>query len=210
MAQAKRCDVQAKRVRRSKEDARRAILDAAQAIFSKDGLDAVRVQRVAAEVGVTDAAVHYHFGSHAGLIEALLRHCGKKLVAELDAAGPDAQHQLDLRSVGRAMQRAYVDAGAGRMLVWLKLAGWRPRGSGMLSGFVERLHTRRVAEAAARGAPTPSLTDTKFLVTLLNAAHLAQAVLGDALLRAVDADADEVGQQRFLDWVCARVAASGD
>jgi AcrR family transcriptional regulator len=189
-----------KRIRRSKADARRAILDVAHAIFLADGLEAVRVQRVAAAVGVTDAAVHYHFGSHAGLIEALLRHCGRKLVAEISAASAAPERALDLKAVSRAMQHAYVDQGGGRMAVWLKLAGWRPRGSGMLSSLVTSVHAERVAQAKASGAAAPSLEDTKFLVTLLNAVHLAQAVLGDALLTAVDADGDEAGQQRFLNW----------
>lgn len=197
--------MEAKRVRRSKQEARQAILEAAQVILVKDGLDAVRVQRVAADVGVTDAAVHYHFGNHAGLVEALLKHCGKKLVAELRAASPAEEH-VDLRAVSRAMKRAYVDGGAARMLMWLKLAGWRPRGSGMLSGLIASTHAQRVTEATARGAAVPSLTDTKFLLTLLNAVHLAQAIAGDALLRAADAPADAAEQQRFLDWVTARVA----
>lgn len=195
-----------KRVRRSKEDARRAILEAARTLLLKEGLDAVRVQRVALEVGVTDAAVHYHFQSHAGLIEALLRHCGRTLVAEIAAASPQPDQPLDLRSVSRAMKRAYVDRGAGRMAMWLKLAGWRPRGSGMLSGLVTSVHTHRVAHARARRAPAPSLDDTRFLVALLNAAHISQALLGDALLKAVDADGSEAGQQRFLAWASDWIA----
>jgi AcrR family transcriptional regulator len=192
--------LQTKRVRRSKEDARAAILEAANEILLTEGLDAVRVQRIAAAVGVTDAAVHYHFGNHAGLIEALLRHCARKLVAEIGAANEAPDRALNLRAVSKALKRAYVDRGAGRMAIWLKLAGWRPRGSGMLSGLVANIHAQRVAAAKAIGAPAPSLEDTKFLVALLNAVHLAQAILGDALLKAVDADADEAGQQRFLDW----------
>jgi AcrR family transcriptional regulator len=198
--------VETKRVRRSKEDARRAILESAHGILLKEGLEAVRVQRVAAEVGMTDAAVHYHFHNHAGLIEALLRHCGRRLVAEISAASPDPARPLDLRSVSRAMQRAYVDHGSARMVVWLKLAGWRPRGSGMLSGLVTSVHARRSTRAKARGTPSPSVDDTKFLVTLLNAAHISQALLGDAMLKAVDADGSEAGQQRFLDWATNWVA----
>jgi AcrR family transcriptional regulator len=197
--------LQTKRVRRSKEHARQAILAAAQSLFLKEGPEGVRVQRVAAELGVTDAAVHYHFGSHAGLMEALLRHCGRTLVAEISTAGGAPDRPLDLRAVSRAMKRAYVDRGAGRLATWLKLVGWRPRGSGMLSDLVASVHARRLASAHARGAPPPNLTDTKFLVTLWNAAHVAQAMLGEALLKAVDADGDEAGQQRFVNWVTALV-----
>lgn len=197
--------MEAKRIRRSKQDARQAILETAQSILLKDGLDAVRVQRVAAELGVTDAAVHYHFGSHAGLIEALLRHCAKRLVAELGVAST-AKDQVDLRVVSHAMKRAYADAGAARMLIWLTLAGWRPRGSGMFAGLVASVHAERLAAAAARGTPAPSLTDTKFLVAMMSGLHLVQAAFGEALLRAVEAEPDHTGQQRFLNWATARVA----
>ena len=50
--------------RRSVDDARREILDAAESLLARGGPDAVRVQVVAGEVGVSDAAVHYHFHSH--------------------------------------------------------------------------------------------------------------------------------------------------
>lgn len=169
----------------------------------KEGLDAVRVQRVAADVGVTDAAIHYHFGSHAGLIEALLRHCAKELSSEIAAA--DAE-PIDLRAVSRALKRVYVDAGAARMLAWLTLSGWRPRGSGMLSGLVDNLHAQRVAAAAESGKKPPHRTDSKYLVMLLSAAHLAQAIFGEALLKAVDAPAGRAGQQRFLSWLTSHIA----
>ena len=73
------------RARRSKADARQQILDAALELLLAEGPDAVRVQRVASRVGVTDAAVHYHFGNHAGLMKELLRHSARKLVADINA-----------------------------------------------------------------------------------------------------------------------------
>jgi AcrR family transcriptional regulator len=179
----------AKRTRRTRAASRQAILAAAEAIMLAEGPDAVRVQRVAAAVGVTDAAVHYHFGSRQGLIEALLRHSGRRLVREIAAAGAAGEDgRLDLTAVSRAMKAAYVDAGAGRMAMWLALAGWRPQGSGMLDGLIAR---------AGDGEPTP---ETRHLIALLSAVHIAQAVVGEALMRSVGAPSDEAGQQAFLDF----------
>lgn len=180
-----------KRTRRTREASKQAILDAAEALMLAEGPAAVRVQRVAAVVGITDAAVHYHFGSREGLLEALLRHCGRRLVrdiAETGAAGPE----LDLPAVSRAMTATYVDGGAARMMMWLALSGWRPQGSGMFGGLVERAAARR---------PEAPVDEARYLVALLNAAHVSQAILGEAMLRAVGADWDEAGQQAFLDWV---------
>jgi AcrR family transcriptional regulator len=62
-----------KRIRRSATASRLAILQAAEARLIAGGPDAVRVQPLARELGLTDAAVHYHFGSREKLLEALLR-----------------------------------------------------------------------------------------------------------------------------------------
>ena len=61
----------AKRVRRSPEAARLAILEAAERRLIEGGPETVRVQHIAADLGVTDAAVHHHFGSR----EALINRC---------------------------------------------------------------------------------------------------------------------------------------
>src|SRR5262245_53149284 len=129
------------RVRRPKEASKQAILDAAEVLLLAEGPDGVRVQRVAAAVGVTDAGVHYHFGNRAGPMAALLRQCGRKLVGDIASASASGQ---GLKAVSRAMKNAYVDRGAARMMMWLKLAGWRPRGKGMLTPLVGRLHALRI------------------------------------------------------------------
>jgi AcrR family transcriptional regulator len=176
------------RVRRSREAARQAILDAAEAIMLAEGPDAVTVTRVAEAVGVTDAAVHYHFGSRMGLIRALLRHAGRGLVRAIVKATRPADQRLDLAAVSAAMRQAYATDGGAQMAVWLQLAGWRPQGTGMLSPLVAR------AEAAGG-------RDARRLLALLSAAHMGVALLGEALLRAADLPYDEAGRDAFLDWV---------
>lgn len=184
-----------KRIRRSREASKQAILEAAEQVMLAEGPAAVRVQRVAARVGVTDAAVHYHFGSREGLLEALLRHCGRGLVRDIAAAAAGGQ-ALDLPSVSQAMRRTYADGGAARMMMWLALSGWRPQGSGMFSGLVDGAKRRR---------PEAPPDEARFLIALMNAAHVSQAILGEAMMRAVGADWDEASQQAFLDWVTALV-----
>jgi AcrR family transcriptional regulator len=194
------------RVRRSRDESRELILKAAEALLLAGGPAAVSVRAVAAKVSLTDAAVNHHFGTRAELLEALLRHCGRKLVMDLAAARgePEDGARLDLQAVGRALNTAYVDHGAAQMAVWLRIAGWRPRGSGMLTPLVERMHA--VRGASARGSKAKRVSDAQMLAALLNAVYIAQAVLGETLLRAVGAPADAAGQQRFLEWTCQLVA----
>ena len=62
-----------KRVRRTPEKARSLILDAAQASLASRGPAGIRLQDVARAAGVSHSNVLHHFGSRAGLIEALNR-----------------------------------------------------------------------------------------------------------------------------------------
>ncbi len=50
----------------------RRILDAAKQIVVRDGLEGLTLDAIARAAGVNKAATHYHFGSKAGLIEALV------------------------------------------------------------------------------------------------------------------------------------------
>ena len=56
------------RVRRSRDEAQHAILEAAEKRLREGGPEAVRVQHVAADLGITDAAIHHHFGSRQLLV----------------------------------------------------------------------------------------------------------------------------------------------
>lgn len=54
-------------------DTRTAILDAAEVLFARHGVQGVSVRRVLAEAGVNVALAHYHFGDRDGLIREVLR-----------------------------------------------------------------------------------------------------------------------------------------
>jgi AcrR family transcriptional regulator len=87
-----------KRVRRSPEASKRAILEAAERRLIEDGPDGVRVQRIAADLGMTDAALHFHFGNREALVEALMRFSAKRLVEDIgDALETWDADRLDLR-----------------------------------------------------------------------------------------------------------------
>ena len=50
----------ATRQRRTPQAAKFAILDAAERRLHDEGPEGVRIQRIAADLGITDAAIHYH------------------------------------------------------------------------------------------------------------------------------------------------------
>jgi AcrR family transcriptional regulator len=53
---------------------RERILDVACELISSDGMDAVRVARIARAAGVSTALVHYHFATREALLAEALRH----------------------------------------------------------------------------------------------------------------------------------------
>ena len=194
----------ASRIRRSASDARREILEAAERRLVAGGPDAVRVQTIAHDVGVTDAAVHYHFGNREGLYQALLRYAGSRLkdqlMAVVSAWDPNS---LDMHELVELVQSTYDHLGYARLTAWMRLAGWRPRGAGMLGDHAQALQSVRATRAAAAGAPEPSAEDTRFVLALLNLVAWAEALIGDSTRRMVGLPTDRASASRFMDWFAA-------
>src|SRR5438067_904808 len=61
----------AKRIRRTAEEARSLILDAAEKVTRAQGPASLRLQDVAREAGVSHPTILHHFGSREGLMQAL-------------------------------------------------------------------------------------------------------------------------------------------
>jgi AcrR family transcriptional regulator len=195
------------RIRRSRDAARELILDAAERRLIADGPAGVRVQLVANDVGMSDAAVHYHFGSRDGLVDALLRRAGRRLRSELATAAGEQLSTLDVRKLSRGFRRTYDERQYARLTAWLVLDGWRPSGSSMLRPLVEAIHGARVAHAQEVGVAEPAFEDTQFTLFLLNAVHWADALIGGSLRRMVGLSNDHATATRFFDWVDDLLAA---
>ncbi len=190
-----------KRRRRSVEDAKREILETAERVLRESGPDAVRVQVVARELGISDAAVHYHFGSRDALMEALLRDVGRRMKRELqlviDSWDPD---QFDVRSLVSLLDDSYRQRGYGRLAAWMQLTGWRSKGSGMFRSHAEAIHAARLDRARQLHATPPPMEDSLHLVVLLNLVTWADAVVGGEWRRSVGLPATADGAAEFRDW----------
>jgi AcrR family transcriptional regulator len=197
----------AKRLRRTPQAAKVAILEAAERRLHDEGPEGVRIQRIAADLGITDAAIHYHFGSREALMDALLRRIGRRLVDDIEATierwAPD---QIDVAALGRLFQRAYADERAARLALWLSLTGWRPKGSGMFKSLVEQVHRARIQAARKAGRAAPRISDTQYAIALLSAAHMHAAMSGEAVLASVAADRTGLDQHDFLAFAVELIA----
>ena len=186
------------RLRRSPEEARRLILEAAEQLLIGGGVNAVSVRAVAARMGLTDAAIAHHFGGRDGLLEALLRHGGRKLRAQIE-------HVLAAWTTSDADIGALVDAlahlhesGYAELALGLHLAGRRDSGSGFLNGVVDSLHERRRAAAKAESRKAPAKRDTRLAVAAVHQAMFNEALFGESFRRSAGLDSEDAAGRRAM------------
>ncbi|MFF7245946.1 TetR family transcriptional regulator [Embleya sp. NPDC008237] len=188
----------ATRVRRNPDDARRMILEAASRLLAAGGPAAVQVRAVAAEVGVSDAAVNHHFGTRDRLLESLLRFGGTKLKAELHAVlGAWTDGPIDPAELVHALAALYAD-GYAELALALHRSGWRDTGSGLLDEVVDRLHAQALRHCAVTGRTPPAREAVQLTVAGLHQAVATDPVLGSEFRRSVGLD--ETARERMLDW----------
>lgn len=190
------------RKRHSADDAKQLILDAAEKRFRKGGIAAVRVQLVAQDVGMTDAAVHHHFGNREGLLAALVRRARRNVRAGLDAATRGwSGGTHDLASLSGLITEYYDRRGYARLAMWLTLSGIGGRGSGMLSDLVDALQRTASREAEESGQAIPTRTEIQSVVALFHLFHAAEPLFGEAMLRSVGLPNDAASRDRFRMWL---------
>jgi AcrR family transcriptional regulator len=192
-----------KRRRLPAELARTRILEAAEKRLIEGGPDAVRVQSLARDLGITDAAIHHHFGSREGLLEALLRFGGRRLrdaVAAAIAASPE--DELDLRALIAAVLPVFESSGYSWLALWLFASGWRDKGSGLFDEVADAIdRRRRRRRVRAEHASEPRRKDSRFLAAWLALTLMAEPLFGRPARRSVSLAADAATTQRFRAWL---------
>jgi AcrR family transcriptional regulator len=195
----------AKRIRRTPEEARRLILDAAQARLASTGPDGLRLQDIAADAGISHPSILHHFGSREGLVRALTREAidelKRKLFAALSAEHPSTEAQLE--QVFDAFRN-----GLAQRLAWLATVdsrGDHPEERLVLREIVDTVQARRVA-AAPTGTVIPR-EDTESLVHLVAAAAFGDAMYGAHLRRSAGIAPGAETDHRFRAWLAALLQA---
>ena len=102
-------------------------MSTAERLFGDHGIDGVSLRAINAAAGVGPAAVHYHFGSKQGLLEAVLLERGSEVLRMVLirtrqlAARPDPPSARDLVDVIAGPYRALLESDPVRGLHWIKL-----------------------------------------------------------------------------------------
>jgi AcrR family transcriptional regulator len=192
------------RIRRRAEEAREIILEAAEARLRERGPDGLRLQSLAADVGVSHPTILHHFGSRTGLVEAVIERTTARLRHEVVTALTEvAVEELDSAALLERVFTSLADRGQARTLAWLFLAqeGGRtdPVDYGRhLRAIAETMHAIRQGEL---GADTPDLEDTLFTVLLASLALVGNSLGGAALRRSAGLEVDPAADHRFIVWL---------
>src|SRR5271169_981192 len=187
-----------RRVRRSPEEARRLILETAQALIARTGPEGLRLQDIAAEAGISHPLILHHFKSRAGLVRALTRQTAAEFKDRLVAAM--AQPELTTEALIDRVFDAFA-GGLAQRLAWLEIVdpeGMDPEGEAdepatVQSEIAETLHMRRVAAAPPGREVTRE--DTQWLMHLVAVAAFGEAMHGVRLRRGLGRD--ECEKRRF-------------
>jgi len=118
-----------KRIRRTPDEARTLILEAAASRLQSDGPEGLKVTEVAAVAGVAHSTVLHHFGSAAGLRAALIASMGNRLLEDIleifhKRAAAKGDNEILLR-----VFETLSDKGHARLLAWMMLKGDKPAGN---------------------------------------------------------------------------------
>ena len=189
-------------MRRTPEEARRVILDAAEAQMAKDGPAGIRLQDVAKAAGVSHPTILHHFGNRAGLIQALNQRTVEDLRTMLVSIIGNSSSSADAMGPTFAAYRG----GLAQRMVWL-VQTQTPAGVMGLPAFdaiVASLHAMR-QKIAAPGVMVNE-SDTRALVHLTTIAAFGDALIGPRLRRAADETEEVAQRQRFESWFSALIS----
>jgi len=200
-----------RRRRRTAQEARRAILEAAQKRLAENGPEEIRLQDIAADLGISHPAILHHFGSRESLMRELSRHAFESLNADMVAAVGDRSGD-----VAGWLDRVFEtlrDRGHARLLAWGALTGRLDESEGrdedprLIRDLAEAVQVRREASAERAGESPPPFEETVFAVQLVSAALLGDALLGDVLRRSAGVNADEATHEHYRRWLADQVGS---
>ena len=180
------------RKRRTPEQARGVILDAAEARLKRLGLDGLNVVGVAEDAGLSHASVIHHFGNTAGMRKALEDRMAKALLGDLvTALKSDAEPQQIMAGVFHAM----ADGGHAKLLAWRTLNDTDPE---LPDQALQRLFAELIQRTSERFEQKDTANVRNCLLLIASCA-IGLGVSGSALPALLGAE--EIDNTEFANWL---------
>ena len=194
-----------KRLRRTQEEARRLILQAAQTRLATTGPEGLRLQDIAAAAGISHPLILHHFGSREGLVRALTREAAAELRDKLVAALASGEYTVE-QQLDRVFD-AFRD-GLAQRLAWLATVdpdGGTEGTQLIIRDIADTLHARRLA--AAQPGAAIARADTEALIHLVATSAFGDALYGAQLHRSAGLPATSETDGSFRRWLAALIRA---
>lgn len=176
----------ARRQRLPALQAKQRILETAHAFFVEGGPEAVKVQAVAESLGITDAAIHYHFKDRETLLEALLAYGGRKLKSAVQD-----RRETDLAPLMEQLEDIYDRQQFAKLAMWLIEAGWQSDEEGMFTDFCKTWQRDKGLTAL----------EAKHQIAFINLVLASEALFAGAFLRSVGLTDKQRDRRRFHKWI---------
>lgn len=194
-----------RRVRRTPLEARRQILDAAERRLAEGGPEAIRLQDIARDVGISHPAILHHFQSRDGLTKALAERAVQRLADDLVAVLQKRDGaEASAREVIERVFATLTDTGHSRLFAWRALAqpprSDDPEARAHLDAITDAIHARREEVARERGVAAPDRQDTAFIVRLATTTMLGEA-LSTAIFAPGSPRSARDSNLRFRRWL---------
>ncbi len=192
-----------RRKRRTADQARREILDAAQRRLVEGGPDAIRLQDIARDVGISHPAILHHFGSREGLLGALDERAIRALTNDVARVlSLDGEREVTGAQLIERVAEAMEEQGLARLIAWWSLRGPSQDGSldpARLVVEAAELIRDRLLRSDVPGS-SPPLDHLVFGVRLAVVAMFGDALIGDELTQRPAAER-EAERHRFRAWL---------
>ncbi len=181
------------RKRRPAAETREQILASAEARFRKDGPARLKLDDVAADVGISRQAVLHHFGSREGLMRALVERAWTGLFADLGrlAGSAEAEPAELVELIDEVARRR----GNARLGAWLLLSG---------EGLPDEVFEGAVAGLVPEGEDPDDPDAADFTMLLFGAALFGDAIFGGRLRQVLGLPDTEAHRAAFRRWLASR------
>lgn len=202
---AKRAPASTRR-RRTADEARTAILDEAERQLVASGPAGIRLQEIAAELGISHPTVLHHFGSREALVQAVVeRVMGSIHAAILESLERTEAAEDSIETLLHRVSAVISERGHARVLYWLALTGLGPPDErGPFARVVEATQALR-RRAREPGQRAPTVEDTRFTLALVTLALTSESVLGTKLFENLGLPTGEATHTRFRQWLASLI-----
>ena len=182
------------RKRRSPEQARREIMEAAKTVLITQGPDALKISNIAKQAGISHPLILHHFGSTDGLILNLQNKIARDIREQL-------LHTFQNISIEKGITQALGDLSSptnARLMAWLIARGhspFPPEEEKGLQQIRDVLHHKT-------GRPKKELNN---LILIILFAMYGEGLFGEALRTRLGIEDPDTAQQDFQKWLLQKV-----